>query len=104
MTQIGLLFRICDFYYDCNHRFHLLFFLNKKLEDISPFCGATDTPFWTSGDISSEFQSHSGQPYLCLAEAHTCVTSALRLTSGVPTVLVGLETGTYGAADKRSTN
>ena len=30
---------------------------------MSPFCGATDTPvFGTSGDVSREFQSKSGQP------------------------------------------
>ena len=26
--------------------------------------------FWTSGDVSSGFQSQSGQPYSCLAEVH----------------------------------
>ena len=26
--------------------------------------------FWTSGDVSSGFQSQSGQPYSCLAEAY----------------------------------
>ena len=26
--------------------------------------------FQTSGDVSSGFQSQSGQPYLCLAEAY----------------------------------
>ena len=28
---------------------------------MSPFCGAA--PIWTSGDVSSGFQSQSGQPY-----------------------------------------
>ena len=37
--------------------------------------------FFTSGDISSGFQSQSGQPYSHLAEAF--VTLSLRLTSGV---------------------
>ena len=32
------------------------FFKKKFLEDMSPFCGATDTPVWTSGDVSSGFQ------------------------------------------------
>ena len=42
----------------------------KKLEGISsPFCGATDIPFWTSGDVSSGFQSQNRQPFSCLAEA-----------------------------------
>ena len=38
--------------------------------------------FWTSGDISSEFQIQSGQPYLCLVEAHISVTHSLRFSSG----------------------
>ena len=38
------------------------FFL-KKL-DISPFCGATDTLFCTSGDVSSGFQSQSAYSHL----------------------------------------
>ena len=42
----------------------------KFLEDVSPFCGATDTLFWTSGDVSSGFQSQSGQPYSHLIEAY----------------------------------
>ena len=46
-------------------------FFKKKLEDISPFCGATDTPvFWTPGDVSSGFQNQSRQPYLHLADAY----------------------------------
>ena len=33
--------------------------------------GATDsTLFWTSGDVSSGFQSQSGEPYSQLAEAY----------------------------------
>ena len=28
------------------------------------------TLFWTSGDVSSGFQSQSGQPYSCLVEAY----------------------------------
>ena len=36
------------------------FFCLKKLEHISSFCGATNTPgFWTSGNVSSQFQSQS---------------------------------------------
>ena len=27
--------------------------------------------FWTSGDVSFEFQSQSGQPYLQLAQVYT---------------------------------
>ena len=33
------------------------------------FLGATDTTIWTSGDVSSGFQSQSGQPYSRLVEA-----------------------------------
>ena len=36
-------------------------------EDTSHFCGATDTPFWIYGDVSSGFQSQCGQPYLLFA-------------------------------------
>ena len=28
--------------------------------------------FWTSGDVSSRFQSQSGQPYSHLTEAYMC--------------------------------
>ena len=35
----------------------------KVLDDISPFVGPLIPMFWTSGYISSGFQSHSGQPY-----------------------------------------
>ena len=37
--------------------------------------------FWTSGDISSGFQSQSGQPYSF--GRGVCVTCSLRFTSGV---------------------
>ena len=39
-----------------------LFFFKKKMEDVSPFCGVTDTPDWTSGDVSSGLQI----PFLAL--------------------------------------
>ena len=48
--------------------FHVSFF-SKFLEDISPFVGPPNS-FWSSGDVSSGFQSHSGQPYSRLAEAY----------------------------------
>ena len=70
--------------------------------------------FWTSGDVSSGFQSQSGQPYSSCVEA--CVTCCLRFTSGVIPAdllvasmaaelslphtcetLVGLKTGSYHA-------
>ena len=35
-------------------------FFNIYLEDISSFCGATDTPVWTSGDICPGFQRQGG--------------------------------------------
>ena len=51
----------------------VIFFL--KFLDISPFGGggggALIHLFWTSGDVSSGFQSKSRQPYLHLAEAYT---------------------------------
>ena len=37
---------------------------------MSPFCGALIHLFWTSGDVSTEFQNQSGQPYLSCAEAY----------------------------------
>ena len=45
-----------------------LFF--EFFEYVSPVCGVTDTPVWTSGDVSSGFQSQSGQPYSRLVEAY----------------------------------
>ena len=38
---------------------------------MSPFFVGPLIPlFWTSGDVSSGFQSQSGQPYLSLVEAY----------------------------------
>ena len=34
------------------------------------FMGPLTTLFWTRGDVSSGFQSQSGQPYLHLVEAY----------------------------------
>ena len=42
----------------------------KFLADISPFVGPLILLFWTSGDISSGFQSQNGQSYLHLVEVH----------------------------------
>ena len=42
-----------------------------------PFCGATDTPFWTSGEVCPGFQSQGGSLLCFLA----CV--ILGFTSGV---------------------
>ena len=58
--------------------------------------------FWTSGDISSGFQSQSGHPYSHLVEVYICVTHSPRFTSGaipakllVASMAAELETGTY---------
>ena len=40
------------------------------LEDISLFCGATDTPGLASGEISFRFQNQSGQPYSLLVQVY----------------------------------
>ena len=45
----------------------ILSFFKKNLVDTCPFIGPL---FWTSGDVSSGFQSQSGQSYLHLAEAY----------------------------------
>ena len=55
---------------------------------MGPFCGSLMTLFWTSGDVSCGFQSQSGRPYSS-TYLQTCKQA-----------LVGLETGTYRAADK----
>ena len=46
------------------------FIFFKILEDINPFCKATDTPCWTCADSSSGFQSQSEQPYSHLVEVY----------------------------------
>ena len=48
------------------------FFLKKILEDINLFffVGPLIPLLWTSGDVSSGFQSQGGQPYLCFVEAY----------------------------------
>ena len=56
------------------------------MEDISPFVGPLIRQFWTYGDISSGFQSQSGQPYLCLAEVYMLhVSSDSHLVQHMPT-------------------
>ena len=60
--------------------FGTFFFNFKILEDMRPFCGATDTVFWTSGDVSSGFQSYSG--FSCLYASLPMCNGFLRLTSG----------------------
>ena len=41
------------------------------------FYGPLTSPFWTSGDVSSGFQSQSGQPYSHLAEAYVMLKVSL---------------------------
>ena len=48
----------------------LLGFFFKLLLDTCPFLGPLIPLFQTSGDVSSGFQSQSGQPYSSLAEAY----------------------------------
>ena len=78
---------------------------------VAPFlCPLLMPLFSTSGDVFSGFQTQSGQPYSCLAEAR--VTGSLTLTSDLLVVsmatklfsstylqeaLVGLQTETYRA-------
>ena len=40
---------------------------------MSPFCGATDTLFWTSGDVSSGFKARVGS-LIWAAQRHMCYT------------------------------
>ena len=45
-------------------------YFNKILRTWVFFVGPLIPLFWTSGDVSSGFQSQSGQPYSCLAEVY----------------------------------
>ena len=50
---------------------------------MSPFLGPLIPLFWTSGDVSSGFQSQSGQPYTHLVDAYVMYdVDSLRFTSG----------------------
>ena len=65
---------------------------------MKPFCGTTVIPmFWTSGDVSSGFQSQSGQPYSCLAEVYVSLRFTSGATAAVPFVAntVGEPSSTY---------
>ena len=53
-----------------NHHLSISFFLKKNLEDTCPFLGPLMHLFQISGDVSSGFQSQSGQPYSHLAEVY----------------------------------
>ena len=57
-------------------------FFKKKLGDISSFLESLIPLFWTSGYVSSGFQSQSGQPYLQLGRG-ALITCSLKFTSGV---------------------
>ena len=56
---------------------HINFF-KKNLEDTSPFCGAL---LWTSGDVSSGFQSHEWAALFVLG-IEIRATCSLRFTYG----------------------
>ena len=60
------------FHLTLTHRSKTLFLI---LEDISSFDGATDTPFWISGDVCPSFENQGGS-LVCFL---TCV--ILRFTS-----------------------
>ena len=65
---------------------HTVFFVffNKFLLDTCPFVGPLIPLFWTSGDVSSGFQSQSGFCLIHTWQRHTSnVTRSLRFTSGV---------------------
>ena len=47
-----------------------ILYILKVLETISHFCRGTDTPVWTSGDVSFGFESKKGQSYSCSVEAY----------------------------------
>ena len=49
------------------------------LEDISPFCEAADTLFWTSGDVSSGFQSKRVYSFKLQVDSSSSRTSCLNL-------------------------
>ena len=99
-----------------NHSPVFLVFFFFFGEHKSFFMGKLIPLFWNSSDVSSLFQSQSGQPYLCLLEAyllhipwdlplvqHLLITwwPALQPSHSLPhtceQALVGLETGTYCA-------
>ena len=103
------------FFVTCNVVYCTCFFENN-LEDISPFCGATDTPFWTSSDVSSGFQSQSESSFLYapLPACNRFLRFTPNVTSRWPTwqlshfhphtctqVLVGLESRNKHAAASR---
>ena len=52
-------------------KWYLFFFFFKFLLDTCPFVGPLIPLFWTSGDISSGFQSQSGFCLICTWRRHT---------------------------------
>ena len=71
-----------------------LFSLN--LEGMSPFSGATDTLFWTSGGICPGFESQSGFPSLH-ASLPVC-NELLRFTSGLTTAELSPGSNMHGSS------
>ena len=67
MTPAGIQRTIKNVYF---LKFSIFLFFKQFLEDINPFCGPLILLFWTSSDVSSMFQSQSGQPYSHFAEAY----------------------------------
>ena len=65
----------------CGVVFYKIFFKNKNFEDMSFFVGPLVPLFWTSVDVSSVFQSQSGQPYSHLLGAQAAL-FFLRFTFG----------------------
>ena len=49
------------------HESELVIFFFKVLEDLGAFSGATDTLFWTSGDVCLGFQSQGGSLFCMLS-------------------------------------
>ena len=64
------------------YKCEFLFFFVKVLEDKAFLCGHWYNCFRLYGDVSSGFQSHSGQPYSRLMGC-LCAICSLRFTSGV---------------------
>ena len=65
-SKVSQLFTSCHYVFYWWSNQHYSSFLNNFLL----FVGSLIPLFWTSGDISSGFQSQSEQPYLHLAEAY----------------------------------
>ena len=60
-------------------------FFKQFLEDISPFCG---TLFWTSGDVSSGFQSHEWAALFMLGVGIHATCSLIFTSGAMPAELL----------------